>query len=87
MEFSFEPTGTEKDVWVDFYWNGQFLRSRKIFVDGRLLEVPIRSREYSSEVNTLQMRIYHSKSENEAAPELILHKINFRRVEGDPNQS
>jgi|GEM_PF-4126037 len=84
MEFNFEPTGTEKDIWVDFYWNGEFLRSRKVFVDGRVMEMAIRSREYGSPVNTLRMHIYHSKAENEEAPELILHKIYFRRAEGKP---
>jgi hypothetical protein len=86
MEFYFEPAGSEKDVWIDFYWNGQFLRSRKVFADGRSIEVAIRSKEYRSSVNELRMYIYHSRGESESLPELILRNIQFRRNQIDSDE-
>jgi hypothetical protein len=79
MNFFFEPAKSDKDVWIDFYWNGEFLKSRKVFVDGRLIEVAIRSKAYRSAMNELRMHIYHSGDKNEMAPELILRKIQFIR--------
>jgi len=87
MVFDLEPTGTEKDVWIDFYWNGKFLRSRKVFLDGRSIEIAIRSKEYRSAVNELRMHIYHSRRENETPPELILRKVEFRRDQVPDDES
>jgi hypothetical protein len=81
VQLFLEPSQDEKDVWIDFYWNGTFLRSKKAFSDGRMIEIAIRSRDYRSEVNALKLHIYHSRTEKTAAPQLILLKINFLRDE------
>jgi hypothetical protein len=78
MEIDFVPEEHEKDVRIDFLWNGKLLRSRKISPDGRQLEVAVRPRDYRPKVNQLEMRIYRSRSE-EPAPTLLLQQIHFRR--------
>ncbi|MCI0412059.1 hypothetical protein L0222_04560 [bacterium] len=77
VELDFLPAEKEKDIRIDFVWNGKLLRSRKILSDGRQVELPVRWRDYRLEVNKLEMRIYHSRSEEEA-PSLVLQRIHFR---------
>ena len=77
IEFTLLPAANEKNVWVDFYWNGEFLRSRKVPSDGRQLDMSIRSRSIQNEMNLLTLRVYSSKSE-EKMPSLLLRNIVFR---------
>ena len=90
VQIDLVPVDHANDVWVDFYLNGKFLRSRKISTEGRQFDLPIRSREYGNAVNSLTLHIYHSQT-RETVPHLMLKGIHFREARDvagrqDPNE-
>jgi hypothetical protein len=81
IKLKFAPMNNQRDIRIDFYCNGQFLRSRKIAADGAV-EVPIRAKQYRSSMNKIEMHIYHSRSGADVPP-LKLEQLHFAREEGD----
>lgn len=78
MEMRAMPSENERDVWIDFYLNDRFVRSRKVPAEGGIVSVILRPKDYSSQVNLLTMHIYRRKAED--LPVLIVEEIRFQEV-------
>jgi hypothetical protein len=81
VEFHFKPTEQARDLWIDFSMNGKFLKARKVPFDGSPVALPVRSRDYKNEMNTLALHVYRSRSDR-TAPQLVLGRIHFQAPDG-----
>jgi hypothetical protein len=78
VEMKILPVNAEKTLRVDFFWNGEFLRSRKVSPEGTELIVPVGARRYEKGMNSLTMQL--ESFDPDQRIHLVLERIHFRRA-------
>jgi hypothetical protein len=76
MRMRIETAGDEKDAWIDFYVNGEFLRSKKVPPDGGWVSLKLGKGKYRSAVNELEFHLYRKRNEGRNY-RLMLHDLKF----------
>lgn len=76
MEFSGNITNSEKNVWIDFFLNGEQSKSKKFESEPEKISYRLNPKNYKSAINLVSMRIYRRHGQEET-PILVLRNLQF----------